>query len=240
MTLRAENLDYFDACPKGRTGELAAADAARMGGALDECHQVFARAERGLSELYPVLVAGRRKVDELNHAYLVLAGPVNSYDGALATDFPSLARPQQLFEAQDTLRAARGRAGYDCLADIDRAYAQVRAQVTEETTICDDLLNQLAAQGSGMPGHAAGQSKFDVSFGLLWANEVAGILDGSIRFPSDPTGVHQAWLQLSPDQRAQLLAGDPGRFGNLNGIPVADRNTANRATLSDAQPEDRR
>ena len=104
--------------PKGRTGEPAAADAARMGGALNECHQVFARAERGLSELYPVLVAGRRKVDELNHAYLVLAGPVNTYDGALAAAFPSLARPQQLFVAEDALRAARARSGCDCLADM--------------------------------------------------------------------------------------------------------------------------
>jgi len=222
-----------DSWPKGRTGGLAAADAARMGGALDECHQVFARAERALSKLYPVLVAGRRKVDDLNHAYLVLAGPVNSYDGALAAGFPNLARPQQLFVAEDTLRAARARSGFESLADIDRAYAQVRAQVTEETTICDELLNRLAAQASGMPGHAAGKSKFDVSFGLLWeTNQVAGILDGSIRFPADPKGVHQAWLQLSPDQQAELLHARPLWFGNLNGIPAADRNIANRATLS--------
>jgi hypothetical protein len=218
--------------PKGRTGELAAADAARIGGALDECHQVFARAERGLSELYPVLVAGRRRVDDLNHAYLVLAGPVNSYNGALAADFPGLAAPQQLFEAQDTLRAARARAGYESVADIDRAYARVRAQVSEEATICEGLLNQLAAQGSPAPGQAVGQSKFDVSFGLLRAGEVAGILDGSIGFPSDTMGVHQAWLLLSPDQRTELLRARPLWFGNLNGIPAADRNTANQATLT--------
>jgi len=222
-----------DSWPKGRTGGLAAADAARMGGALDECHQVFARAERALSELYPVLVAGRRKVDELNHAYLMLAGPVNSYDGVLAASFPSLARPQQLFVAEDTLRAARARSGFESLADIDRAYARVRAQVTEETAICDELLSRLATQASGMPAGTARSSRYDVSFGLLAeANEVAGILDGSIRFPADPKGVHDAWLLLSQDQRIRLLAGDPGRFGNLNGIPAADRNTANRATLS--------
>jgi pimeloyl-ACP methyl ester carboxylesterase len=218
--------------PKGRTGELAAADAARIGGALDECHQVFARAQRGLSELYPVLVAGRRRVDDLNHAYLVLAGPVNTYNGTLAADFPGLAAPQQLFEAQDTLRAVRARAGYESVADIDRAYARVRAQVSEEAILCEGLLNQLAAQGSPVPGQAVGQSKFDVSFGLLRAGEVAGILDGSIGFPSDTMGVHDAWLLLSPDQRTELLRARPLWFGNLNGIPVADRNTANQATLT--------
>jgi hypothetical protein len=121
------------------------------------------------------------------------------------------------------------------LADIDRAYAQVRVQVTEETTVCDEMLSRLAAQASGMLASTARCSRYDVFFGLLAeANEVAAILDGSIRFPADPTGVHQAWLQLNPDQRAQLLAGTPGRFGNLNGIPAADRNIANRATV-DAQ-----
>jgi hypothetical protein len=87
-----------DSWPRGRTGGLASADAARIGGALHECHQVFARAERALRELYPVLVAGRRKVDELNNVYLVLAGPVNTYDGVLAASFPALARPKPPLE----------------------------------------------------------------------------------------------------------------------------------------------
>ena len=72
-----------------------------------------------------------------------------------------------------------------------------------------------------MPAYTARNSRYDLSFGLLAeANQVAGILDGSVGFPSDPKGVHDAWLLLSHDQRAELLAGDPGRFGNLNGIPA--------------------
>jgi hypothetical protein len=74
--------------PQGRTGELAAGDAARMGGALEEGHQAF-------------------------------------------------------------------ESGFDSLADIDRAHAQVLRQVAEETTICDDLLNRLAGESSGLPGHAS-------------------------------------------------------------------------------------
>ena len=45
-------------------------------------------------------------------------------------------------------------------------------------------------------------------------------------------GVHQAWLLLSPDQRTELLRARPLWFGNLNGIPAADRNTANQVTLT--------
>ena len=80
-----------------------------------------------------------------------------------------------------------------------------------------------------------GVSKYDVSFGLLagWSGrEVADILAGHTSFPSDPKEVHDAWLRLRPDQQAALLAGAPARFGNLNGIPAADRNTANRQTLA--------
>jgi pimeloyl-ACP methyl ester carboxylesterase len=94
------------------------------------------------------------------------------------------------------------------------------------------LLNRLADEASGLPGHAAGKSRYDVSFGLLWdANQVADVLSGKVRFPSDPQAIHDAWLLLSADQRTELLLADPLRFGNLNGIPVADRDVANRATL---------
>lgn len=221
--------------PRGQTGRLAAADAARMGGALEECHQAFARAERALSVLHPVLVAGRRKVDELNRAFVLLAAQEDSFEAWRAAGFRNLASSQQLFVTEETIRVAQARAGYDSLADVDRAHARVESQVTAETAVCDELLSRLAGQASGMPGHAAGRSRYDVSFGLLWAaNQVADILDGRVRFPSDPQGVRDAWMRLSPDQRAELLHARPLWFGNLNGIPAADRSIANVATL-DAQ-----
>jgi pimeloyl-ACP methyl ester carboxylesterase len=125
------------------------------------------------------------------------------------------------------------------LADIDLAYAQVVEHVERETGVANTVLRRLTTQGAAPAGHAVGESKFDLSFGLLAAAsaaEVADILDGDADFPidstkADPRKVHDAWMLLSPDQRAALIEGQPARFGNLNGIPAADRDKANRATL---------
>jgi len=194
----------------------------------------FLNAERALSELYPVLVAGRRMTDDLNRAFPMLAGPGQGSDFAGSPfDFA-----QQLLSNEDARRAARTRTGFDSVADLDSAYRQVLARVEEETGFCSEVLSRLAAAGAapgGSVGRTGARSRYDASFGLLGeANEVASILDGTIGFPADPKGVHQAWLLLRPEQRAELLKGDPARFGNLNGIPAADRNTANMITL-DAQ-----
>jgi WXG100 family type VII secretion target len=47
----------------------------------------------------------------------------------------------------------------------------------------------------------------------------------------DPEDVKKWWDSLSQQQRDQLLHDDPDKLGNLNGIPVADRSTANKAAL---------
>jgi pimeloyl-ACP methyl ester carboxylesterase len=180
-------------------------------------------------------VTSRRKVEDLNQAHQLLAGPEEGFAVMQRAGFGNLPSPEELGLAEESLMGARTRSGFDSLADIDRAHAQVLRQVAEETTACDDLLNRLAGESSGLPGHAAGKSRFDVSFGLLWAaNQVADIVSGTVRFPTDPEAVHDAWLLLTEDVRAALLLADPLRFGNLNGIPVADRDRANRTTL-DAQ-----
>ncbi len=221
--------------PKGHTGQLAAADAARMGTALDECRQVFAKADQALSVLYPVLVANRRQVDDLNRAYLLLANTEDPmpfmtarFGNPLLTDWPQM------------LRGLRAQARFDSLAEIDRAYARVQQQVGEETTICDDLLDRLAQQASGMPGHAgggksgkSGKSRYDMSFNLLFeANQFADLLSSKVWSSADPTAVHDAWMLLTEDMQAALRLAEPPRFGNLNGIPAADRDDANQAMLT--------
>jgi len=216
--------------PAGHTGQVAAGDAARIGGALGECHQAFARAGQDLEVLYEVLVVGRRRVDELNDAHRVLFEPENTFE----------VRPQVTFGdrglAADIFAAARARSGFDSVADIDRAYAKVHAHVVEETGLCNELLARSTAAGSTGVSFARplGVSKFGAAFGLLggWAGpEVADIIAGMRAFPTEPGAVHAAWVALSPDQRNALLVGAPGRFGNLNGIPAKDRDTANLVTL---------
>jgi pimeloyl-ACP methyl ester carboxylesterase len=219
--------------PKGRTGELAAQDAAKMGGALDEGHQAFDSAVRALIELHAVVLTNRRKVDTLNRAHQILAGPEQDFAGMQITSYGVPPSPEELTAGEESLMAARARSGFASLADIDRAHARLQSLVSEETTTCDDRLNRLASESSGLPGGAAGKSRYDVSFNLLWtANQVADILSGKVRFPTEPKAVHDAWLLLPVDVRQQLLLADPLRFGNLNGIPAADRDVANRATLT--------
>jgi pimeloyl-ACP methyl ester carboxylesterase len=219
--------------PAGHTGQVAGGDAARIGGALGECHQAFARAGRDLEVLHEVLVGGRRKVDELNDAHRALSGPEN------VLQFLSDVTFELRVEVEDAFGVAQARAGFGSVAEIDSAYAQVRAHVVEETGFCNELLSRLAASGSATAGSngfapTSGVSRYEMAFGLLtgWTGpEVADILAGLRAFPSDPQAGQEAWLALRPDQRAALLAGAPTRFGNLNGIPAADRNTANRLTL---------
>lgn len=47
----------------------------------------------------------------------------------------------------------------------------------------------------------------------------------------DPTAVKDWWTSLPEEKRAQLLKDWPEKLGNLNGIPVADRNVANQAIM---------
>jgi len=47
----------------------------------------------------------------------------------------------------------------------------------------------------------------------------------------DPNDVKRWWDSLTPAQRDQMLRDHPDKLGNLNGIPVADRSTANKAVM---------
>jgi hypothetical protein len=48
---------------------------------------------------------------------------------------------------------------------------------------------------------------------------------------TDPTEVKRWWESLSPDERQRLADEEPERIGNLNGIPVAIRDHANREAM---------
>ena len=51
--------------------------------------------------------------------------------------------------------------------------------------------------------------------------------------PGTPQEINRWWRGLGDADRAALLAGDPEHLGNLDGIPAADRDSANRRSLDD-------
>lgn len=50
--------------------------------------------------------------------------------------------------------------------------------------------------------------------------------------PGLETDVRKWWASLSGAERSALISADPQRFGSRNGIPVADRDGANRITMA--------
>ncbi|BBY28132.1 alpha/beta hydrolase [Mycolicibacterium sediminis] len=57
--------------------------------------------------------------------------------------------------------------------------------------------------------------------------------DGSqIPVGKDPKEVNKWWTSLTPEERQDLLRKWPDKLGNLNGIPVVDRSTANVAIMN--------
>jgi hypothetical protein len=57
--------------------------------------------------------------------------------------------------------------------------------------------------------------------------------DTSIPPPgTSPEDVHKWWTSLTPEQRQQLIAQHPEEIGNLNGVPISARSTANIGVMN--------
>lgn len=77
------------------------------------------------------------------------------------------------------------------------------------------------------------------ALGALAADDPAGS-GPTVTVPASttpPAEVHRWWESLDDAQREQLLSADPARIGALDGVPVVDRDRANRIVLDSAHEE---
>lgn len=65
----------------------------------------------------------------------------------------------------------------------------------------------------------------------VWAGDLAGLGADDLAALGDPELVRQVWTSLDPQQQAALIAASPLIIGNLDGIPIRDRATANRINV---------
>jgi hypothetical protein len=106
------------------------------------------------------------------------------------------------------------------------AEADVRA-----ATRLRDIAAGLASNGLGAGGPAGTGSAGTGSAGP----GTAGL--GMPGCGAAPADVRRWWDGLSPAQRHALLAAEPAAIGSLDGVPVADRDLANRLRLDDQRAD---
>ncbi|GAA1876185.1 alpha/beta hydrolase [Lapillicoccus jejuensis] len=174
----------------------------------------------------------RRRLEDLDEAWAVLA-PSEQVLAHLA--FPPPPERSTEWERADTdLAVARRLSGFRTTTEVDAAYA---ALVRRVRLLRDDVAAELVRVGRGAAraGGPAGASSYGGALLLLGQepDPLAAALArvGLAAVPTTAAGVRAFWATLTGSERARLLAGDPARWGATDGVPVRDRDLANRRLL---------
>ncbi|MEP6798733.1 MAG: alpha/beta hydrolase [Lapillicoccus sp.] len=216
--------------PEGHAGDVAVLDVRRINDLAQGFAPPFGVATEALSLYVEDLLAGRRTVDVLNDAQRAVA-PVEALLGSLR--IPTT--PEEVVErdrAETGLRMAAALTGFASVSDIDGAYRGVLRRVTIASEACTDALRR-ATSAQLATGSVTGGSVFASGLRLLTESGLAGSLRraGRSGLPTDPVDLAAFWATLTSAERRAILESDPARLGNLDGIPVRDRDYANRLTL---------
>ncbi|MDQ4103104.1 MAG: alpha/beta hydrolase family protein [Actinomycetota bacterium] len=208
--------------PDGWTGKAATAATAAHGALSERARRIVAgisavrRATGEASDAVSAIQRGLAEAEDLARAY----GFAVCGDGTVIDVHPpTIPDPAQAQEVQ-------------------RERAQVQAEVVDRLEQILRRANDVDADFAAVLGRAA-RGEIDDGTGLSLA-AAAAIGDGAGRLstigppdsgtPGDNAGW---WASLSDEERRALIDQNPGALGNLDGLPAAVRDEANRARLDD-------
>ncbi|MFB8189416.1 alpha/beta hydrolase [Microbacterium sp. NPDC055988] len=123
----------------------------------------------------------------------------------------------------------------DAIDDYYTARASYNTLAEERTAIDQRAVNAIAAVpliSSVTQGGKVGGAGFAAA-SLAWAGNVNAITAESLAGLGDPDIIRETWNTMDQATRDALLAASPMILGNLNGIPIRDRVTANHTNIRD-------
>ncbi|MFJ2503211.1 alpha/beta hydrolase [Microbacterium sp. NPDC087592] len=121
----------------------------------------------------------------------------------------------------------------DAIDDYYTARASYNALAEERTAIDQRAVNAIAAVpliSAVTQGGKVGGAGFAAA-SLAWAGNVNAITAESLAGLGDPDIIRETWNTMDQATRDALLAASPVILGNLNGIPIRDRVTANHTNM---------
>ncbi|MGH3938553.1 MAG: alpha/beta hydrolase [Pseudonocardiaceae bacterium] len=206
--------------PGGWTGDAAAAAAAAHDALSERARRIVAgisAVRRATGETADAVLAIQRalgEAEELARAY----GFAVSEDGTVADVYPPvIADPAQ---AQDV---ARERARVQ--AEVVDRLEQVLRRADDVDADFAAILHR-AARGEIDDGTGSALSQASTTGAGSGGLSTAGPPENGT--PGDNAGW---WASLSEEERRALIDSDPGALGNLDGLPAAVRDEANRARI---------
>lgn len=222
------------AWPLGAAGDAAAHDVKVTGGWVRGVAPRLAAAADVLAGYADELDRERRRLEDLDEAYAVLR-PSEAALALLAVP-PPAERSSEWERADADLAVARRLTGFSATTEVDAAYS---ALVRRVRLLRDDAAAGLArvGHGSALTGGPPGGSSYGAALLLLRAepDPLAAALAraGLVGLPTSAAGVRAFWATLTGTERARLVAADPRRWGATDGVPVRDRDLANRRLLDE-------
>jgi hypothetical protein len=123
----------------------------------------------------------------------------------------------------------------DAIDGYRTALASYNALAEQRATIDQKAVSALAAVPlitAVTQGGKVGPGGF-VAASLAWAGNVNAITAESLAGLGDPDIIRETWNAMDDETRAALLAASSLILGNLNGIPIRDRVTANHTNIRD-------
>ncbi|WP_147440354.1 alpha/beta hydrolase [Mycetocola tolaasinivorans] len=121
------------------------------------------------------------------------------------------------------------------LADSDRALTELDQARTRSDSILASQLYNLAAHyrnlGARLPAPPRVSANLRVSVSIDGVVREVSVID--IALLQDPARIAEVWASLTPEQRDVLIQDNPLLVGNLEGIPLRDRDAANRITATE-------
>lgn len=204
----------------GEAGEAARSAARWETDRTDALAEVLRQTRRILLACSDAIVAARTLLED-GIAYANAHGLRVSDDGAVSVPPPYMYSA----DASDALIAAL-RQEFEAAQDAQAAAAAMVRQALAAADEADrDTAAALrAAFAAGADGRITPDERAAVD--AITARDVPAI-------GTDPREVAAWWATLTPDQRARLVREHPELIGNLDGVPVAYRDGANRALLAD-------
>lgn len=204
------------AAPEWEGDTSAAHDhaATRFATRLDAAEAALDRAVVAADRFEERLVALRRERLTISDA----RGAVNTDTETLRTDIEAAgddATPEQV--------EALKRRGERLVTRAEDVNEDIRGWTTRYDTAESEFIAALAGVDSLAEGRGAAADPGRV--------DVAALTDQLDRRRSDPRALAAWWAGLSAAQRQALMTEHPQLVGNADGLPVVDRNEANRAAL---------